>query len=86
VLTALAPFAYRGFAPMRAATIGLSLVVLANVTGHVGGSMFAGRPMPGVYSTPFLAAAGIYGLVVAWRGRAAAEPAAGGSEPEAPRE
>ena len=75
-LTALAPLAYRGFALMRVATIGLSLVALANVTGHVGGSIFAGQPMPGVYSTPLLAAAGIYGLVVAWRWQAAAEPAA----------
>ncbi len=73
-LTALAPLAYRGFALMRVATIGLSLVALANVTGHVGGSIFAGQPMPGVYSTPLLAAAGIYGLVVAWRWQAAAEP------------
>ena len=75
-LTALAPLAYRGLALMRVATIGLSLVALANVTGHVGGSIFAGQPMPGVYSTPLLATAGVYGLVVAWRWQAAAEPAA----------
>lgn len=83
-LAALAPLAYRGFGIMRVATIGLALVVLANVTGHVGGSIFAGALMPGVYSTPLLAAAGIYGLVVAWRwevGRSAA-----GAAPEPRRE
>jgi len=66
-LTALAPLAYRGAPAMRVATVGLSLVLLANVSGHVGGSLFAGQPMPGIYSTPLLAAAGIYGLVAAWR-------------------
>lgn len=68
-LTALLPFAYRGVAWMRTATIGVSLIALANVTGHAGGSLMAGRLMPGVYSTPLLAAAGAYGLVRAWRWR-----------------
>lgn len=66
-LTALAPFAYRRLQFMRAATVGLSLVLLANVTGHIGGSFLARAPMPGVYSTPLLAIAGVYGLAVAWR-------------------
>jgi len=85
-LTALAPFAYRGFAIMRVATVGLSLVVLANVTGHVGGSFLAGAPMPGVYSTPLLAAAGIYGLVVAWRWEAEVARAFAGAAPVPPGE
>ena len=66
-LTILLPFAYRGVAWMRVATMGLALVALANVTGHIGGSMMAGYPMPGVYSTPILAVAGVYALVFAWR-------------------
>jgi hypothetical protein len=66
-LTALTPFAYRGFQFMRVGTVGLSLIALANVTGHIGGSFLAGAPMPGVYTTPLLAVAGVYGLVVAWR-------------------
>ena len=82
-LTALAPLAYRGFATMRVATVGLSLVVLANVSGHIGGSIFAGQPMPGVYSTPILAAAGIYGLVVAWREQSASGRTAKGAGPRA---
>ena len=66
-LTILLPFAYRGVAWMRVATIGLVLVALANVTGHIGGSMMAGYLMPGVYTTPLLAVAGVYALVFAWR-------------------
>jgi len=67
ILTALAPFAYRGASWMRVATIGVALVALANVTGHAGGSMLAGHPLPGIYTTPLLAAVGIYALVSAWR-------------------
>jgi hypothetical protein len=67
ILTALAPFAYGGASWMRVATIAVALVALANVTGHAGGSMLAGQPMPGIYTTPLLAAVGIYALVSAWR-------------------
>lgn len=67
VLTALAPFAYRGASWMRVATIGVALVALANVTGHAGGSMLAGHPLPGIYTTPLLAVVGVYALVSAWR-------------------
>ena len=66
-LSALAPLAYRGLRFMRVAMVGLALIALGNVTGHIGGSIFAGSPVPGVYSTPLHAAAGVYGLVVAWR-------------------
>lgn len=66
-LTALLPYAYRGATWMRVATIGLALIALANVSGHVGGSILAGRLMPGTFTVPLLAAAGIYALVVAWR-------------------
>jgi len=83
-LTALAPFAYRGFALMRVATVGLAIVVLANVTGHIGGSLLAGAPMPGVYSTPLLAVAGVYGLVVAWRWEAEVTRAAAAAEQPPP--
>ncbi len=67
ILTALAPFAYRGASWMRVATIGVSLVALANVSGHIGGSMLVGQALPGVYTTPLLAVVGVYALVSAWR-------------------
>jgi hypothetical protein len=67
ILTALAPFAYRGVGWMRVATIGVALIALANVSGHIGGSMLAGQALPGVYTTPLLAVAGVYALVSAWR-------------------
>ena len=67
ILTVLTPFAYRGASWMRVATIGVALVALANVTGHVGGSMLAGHPLPGIYTTPLLAVVGVFALVSAWR-------------------
>ena len=67
ILTALAPFAYRGASWMRVATIGVALIALANVTGHAGGSMLAGHPLPGIYTAPLLAVVGVYALVSAWR-------------------
>ena len=67
ILTALAPFAYRGASWRRVATIGVSLVALANVSGHIGGSMLVGQALPGVYTTPLLAVVGVYALVSAWR-------------------
>jgi len=66
-LTALTPFAYRGVSWMRVATIGVALIALANVSGHIGGSMLAGCALPGVYTTPLLAVVGVYALVFAWR-------------------
>lgn len=68
-LMAILPFAYRGAPWMRVATIGLALITLANVSGHIGGSILAGRLMPGIYTIPLLAASGIYALAVAWRWR-----------------
>ncbi len=67
VLTGLSPFAYRGASWTRVATIGVALVVLANVSGHVVGSVLAGSVLPGTYTTPLLAVAGVYAVVSAWR-------------------
>ena len=67
ILTALVPFAYRGASWMRVATIGVALVALANVSGHIGGSLLVGSALPGVYTTPLLAVVGVYALVSAWR-------------------
>ncbi len=68
-LTALTPLAYKGSVWMRRATMGVAIVALANVSGHVGGSLLAGRVMPGAYSAPLLAVVGVYALVRAWRCR-----------------
>jgi hypothetical protein len=67
ILTALSPYAYRGKPWMRVATIGLSLIALANVTGYIGGSLLARSLIPGTFTLPLLVAAGVYALVVAWR-------------------
>lgn len=67
LLTALAPLAFRGARGMEGAMVGLACLAFANVAGHVSGSVLAGRLIAGTYSTPLLAAAGVYGITVAWR-------------------
>jgi len=63
VLAVLAPLAYRGARGMRTLMLWLIGLALANVAGHVAGSVLAGRPMPGVYSTLALAGACTYAIV-----------------------
>lgn len=63
VLTGLTPLAYRGVRGMRIALFWFVGLALANVVGHVGSSVLAGRWMPGVRSTPLLLAACVYAVV-----------------------
>lgn len=61
-LALLTPLAYRGAKGMRVLMLWLIALEVANVIGHVGGSILAGRPMPGVYSAVALAAACAYAI------------------------
>jgi len=63
VLAVLTPLAYRGARGMRTLMLWLIGLALANVAGHVAGSVLAGRPMPGVYSTLALAGACTYAII-----------------------
>jgi len=58
VLLALAPWAFAGASWMRPLAYILATIHLANGTGHIVGSLVAGRPLPGVLSAPFLVASG----------------------------
>ncbi len=71
VLALLTPLAYRGARGMRTLMLWVIGLELANVVGHVGGSILAGAPIPGVYSTVGLAAASAYAIVADRRGIAA---------------
>jgi hypothetical protein len=71
LLALLTPLAYRGARGMRTLMLWVIGLALANVLGYVGGSVLAGWPIPGVYSTAALAAACAY-AIVADRRRAAA--------------
>jgi len=72
VLALLTPLAYRGARGMRTLMLWVVGLELANVIGHVGGSILAGVAIPGVYSAPALLAACTY-AIVADRRHAAAE-------------
>jgi uncharacterized membrane protein YphA (DoxX/SURF4 family) len=63
VLLLLTPLAYRGARGMRTLMLWFIGLSLANVAGHAGGSVLAGRPLPGVYSTLALAGASAYAIV-----------------------
>ena len=66
-LFALSPFAFRGVRWMAVMAIPFSVLMIANGLGHIGSSIYMGRLMPGVYSSPVLIAASVFALVCALR-------------------
>jgi len=67
ILLALSPRARRGSRWIVATGVPLSVIMIANGLGHIGGSFYMGRFMPGVYSSPALIAASLFTLVLAVR-------------------
>ena len=68
LLLLLAPFAFRQKVWMRLFSYPFAGLMLLNGLGHIAGSFYLGRPMPGVYSAPLLLAASIYLLWSVRRG------------------
>ena len=70
ILLLLSPFAFRGAWWVVWLAYPLSAIMLLNGLGHVAGTIYLRRPMPGVYSSPLLLAAASYLLVQAahWKG------------------
>src|SRR5262245_63256846 len=60
ILLLLSPFAFRRAGWMRAISYPFAILMLLNGLGHIAGSFYLGRMMPGVYSAPLLLAASIY--------------------------
>ncbi|MBZ5538668.1 MAG: hypothetical protein LAO31_22195 [Acidobacteriia bacterium] len=60
LLFALSPFAFRGARWVSLLAYALSILMLGNGLGHISGSIYMGRLMPGVYSSPFLLCAALY--------------------------
>jgi Protein of unknown function with HXXEE motif len=54
LLLALSPLAFRGKRWVIWASLPLSVLMFGNGLGHIGGSCYLGRLMPGVYSAPLL--------------------------------
>ena len=63
VLASMSLFAFRGTRRLRGFAYFFAVMMVANGIGHFAGSVYLGRLMPGVYSSPFLLAAAVYLLV-----------------------
>jgi hypothetical protein len=70
LLFALSPCAFRGARWIRLAAIPLGIVIgIFNASLHIASSIYYGRWMPGVYSSPLLLAAATFLLISARRPR-----------------
>jgi hypothetical protein len=67
LLFALSPWAFRGTRWIVAVALPFSALMTANGLGHVGSSIYFGRFMPGVYSSPVLIAASLFAFICAVR-------------------
>ena len=77
VLLCLSPLAFRGARSLRIVAVPLAVIVgILNAAGHISSSIYYHRFMPGVYSSPFLAAGAIFLLHAAFRRHRAALAAA----------
>jgi len=60
LLLALSPLAFRGVRWLRLFSVPYAVLMLFNGLGHIAGSVYFSRLMPGVYSAPLLLAASVY--------------------------
>lgn len=60
LLLLLTPSAFRGARWLRALSLPYGVLMLLNGMGHIAGSVYFGRLMPGVYSAPLLLAASVW--------------------------
>ena len=63
LLLALSPFAFRETRWIIFAAYAFGFFMIANALQHIAGSIYMGRLMPGVYSSPLLLACSIYLLL-----------------------
>lgn len=60
LLLSLSPLAFRGWSVAIWLAYPLGSLMFANGLGHIGGSLYLGHLMPGVYSSPLLLAASAF--------------------------
>jgi NADH:ubiquinone oxidoreductase subunit K len=65
LLFCVSPWAFRGRRWVVLVAMPLSLLMTANALAHLGSSLYLGRLMPGVYSSPVLLAASLFVFVSA---------------------
>lgn len=74
LLLGLSVFAFRGASWLRPLAYTFAVVMLLNSAGHTVGTIYMGRAMPGVYSSPLLFVGAIWLLVATRRARKAEVP------------
>ena len=67
LLLGLSVFAFRGAPWLRPLAYVFAVVMLLNGTGHTVGTIYLGRAMPGVYSSPLMFVAALWLLVATRR-------------------
>jgi hypothetical protein len=67
LMFSLSPLAFQGARWIVVAAVPLSVMMVGNGLGHIGGSIYMRRLMPGVYSSPVLIAASLFLLIYALR-------------------
>jgi len=65
LLFVLVPVAFRGSRWLALLAMPFSILMIGNALGHIGSSVYMGRLMPGVYSSPVLLVAALFTLVYA---------------------
>jgi hypothetical protein len=63
ILAALTPLAFKNNHWIRKLAVFLGIVMIFNGIGHTVGSLYFGRMMPGVYSSPLLLIAAIFLII-----------------------
>ena len=69
LLLLLSPFAFRGARWIALLSYPVGVLMLLNVLNHIAWSIYFGKWMPGVYSSPLLLIASAYLLLAAHRNR-----------------
>lgn len=73
VLALLAPVAFHGRASLKSIAYPYSVIMLVNGVLHIAVSLYLARPMPGVWSSPFLLISSVALLFATRRATGAAE-------------
>ncbi len=60
ILSLLSPYSFRKARWIRMPSLLYGIIMLMNGLGHIAGSFYLGRLMPGVYSSPLLLISSIY--------------------------
>ena len=71
-LLLVSPLVFEGKRYMRPVAYIFGGLMVLNSLGHIGASVYLGKPVPGVYSSPLLLIAAVFLLVMAHRDREAA--------------